>query len=137
MKFLFIAIVIFFIMILVGIIILTIGEFRCSYSIKSTGELFLKYGIIGFIAMSLFLGYFMVYKKFNKNTEMKIIEIVQEDVENGYKLYIDGQEIDINTINLDKYEITIKDDEKIVILDRKWNYKSLFYLIKGGRNYDG
>lgn len=50
------------------------------------------------------------------NTTKSSIELAMED---DYIFYIDGQEINPDTINIKDYSVTVKNDEKIVILSHR------------------
>lgn len=105
-------------LIFLGITLLLIGIFLSSFhNLGNWGEILAIGGVvvicIGFIIGTVAIDEIRAKKVAERE---EIIEEVQEDVENGYKMYIDGREVDIDDIILDDYNITIKDDSKKIIL---------------------
>ena len=52
-------------------------------------------------------------------TKSSIESSIELAMEDDYIFYIDGQEINPDTINIEDYSVTVKDDEKIVILSHR------------------
>lgn len=46
-------------------------------------------------------------------------EQAKVNIENGYEVYLNGVKVNPDTININSYNITIKDDDKIIILSNK------------------
>ena len=78
---------------------------------KSNGFVVLTSVLISGVVLSIYNGY---------NDVKRYIEInnIPTLVENGYELFIDGQKIDLQHITLNDYSWEIKDEEKIIILDK-------------------
>lgn len=78
---------------------------------KQRGFLILKIIITGTIIFS-------IYSAHNEIKYYREINDIPILVEHGYELFIDGQKIDLQYINLDDYSFEIKNEEKIIILSK-------------------
>lgn len=62
-------------------------------------------------------------------TEEKIYSELRIKAETEYAVYLDGQEVDANTISFRQYYFSINDEEKVIMLTSKRNYSYRFFPI--------
>lgn len=98
---------------LICIVVFPLGVFLVNLSFKDVSSkwsfLALMLGII--LGISSIWG---LYFRIVQGMDNKVIAKAEEMVANGSKVYLDGQEVDLDNIILDNYKVEFKDDKVIL-----------------------
>lgn len=97
----------------IGAVIVIISLILLVISIFTDELITILGGILAGIGVIIMIS--GVSTEFHEKKEAQL-KLVNEMIENGSRVYLDGQEINLDKIILENYEVTIKDD--IIILNR-------------------
>ena len=75
----------------------------------------LEVGIV-FVMAGIFINY-------------KFYEILDNKVENGYAVYLDGKEVETEDISFTQYNVTVNDEDKTIYLSQSTNDRKTFIPI--------
>lgn len=105
-----------------GVLLIT---FFCDALYSVVGKIFVLLGfvlvILGFIFLGKTIGDYNIkqIKEKAEQRQQREEEVLKatEDADNGYEIYLYGQKVSLDDINIEKYDITFEDDEEKIILD--------------------